>query len=226
MLFKETVEKDTLSILETLQQDEKLSNFHLVGGTALALMLGHRISIDLDLFSPAPFDTEQLLEYLSKKYEFVRLSPLARMSKVILQGKIKNVKVDWVLNAYPFVENAKTIEGVRMFSLKDIAAMKLIAIADSGKRLKDFVDIAYLSTVLSFNEMLDAFGRKYNVDLERAILGITYFSDIDFSAKIDLIDASYRFEPINERLYDMKYNPDKIYPDFPIKKNQPKKRNI
>jgi len=219
MLFKETVEKDTLSILETLQKDEKLSNFYLVGGTALALMLGHRISIDLDLFSPVSFDTRQLLKHLSENYEFVRLSPHAQLSKVILQGKIKNVKVDLVVNAYPFVEKPKTIEGVRMYSLKDIAAMKLIAIADSGKRLKDFVDIAYLSTVMSFNEMLDAFGRKYNVDLERAILGITYFSDIDFTTKIDLIDATFRFEPIIERLYDMKRHPDKVYPNFPIKKS-------
>jgi len=111
MLFKETVEKGTLSILETLQQDEKLSNFYLVGGTALALMLGHRISIDLDLFSPTTFDT----------------------------------------------------------------------------------------------------------------VGLTYFSDIDFTAKIDLIDATYRFEPINERLHDMKRYPDKVFPDFPIKKNHPQK---
>ena len=220
MLFKETVEKDTLSILETLQKDEQLANFYLVGGTALALMLGHRISIDLDMFSPVSFDTEQLLKYLSEKYEFVRLSPLAQLSKVILQGKIKDVKVDWVVNAYPFVECPQTTEGIRMYSLKDIAAMKLIAIADSGKRLKDFVDIAYLSTMMSFNEMLDAFVKKYKVDLQRAILGLTYFSDIDFTANIDLIDATYRFEPINERLHDMKRHPDKIFSDFPIKKNK------
>ena len=76
---------------------------------------------------------------------------------------------------------------------------------------------------MSFNEMLDAFVKKYNVDLNRAILGLTYFSDIDFTAKIDLIDATYRFEPINERLHDMKRNPDKVYPDFPIKKITHKK---
>jgi hypothetical protein len=96
--------------------------------------------------------------------------------------------------------------------------MKLIAIADTGNRLKDFVDIAYLSTILSFNEMLDAFQKKYHVEKERAILGLTFFSDIDFETKIDLIDATYHFEPINERLHDMKRHPDKIYPDFPIKK--------
>jgi len=219
MLFKETVEKDTLSILDTLQKDENLSNFYLVGGTALALNLGHRKSIDLDMFSPQPFDTEKLLKYLSEKYEFVRLFPFAKLSKVILQGKIKDVKTDWVVNPYPFVENPETIEGIRLYSLKDIAAMKLTAIADSGKRLKDFVDVAYLSTIMSFNEMLNAYEKKYNVDKERANLGLTYFSDIDFTTKIDMIDATYRFEPINERLHDMKRYPNKVFTDFPLKKN-------
>jgi len=219
MLFKETVEKDTLSILDTLQKDENLSNFYLVGGTALALILGHRKSIDLDMFSPKPFDTEQLLKYLSEKYEFVRLSPFAKLSKVILQGEIKNVKTDWVVNPYPLVENPETIEGIRLYSLKDITAMKLTAIVDSGKRLKDFVDVAYLSTIMSFNEMLNAYEKKYNVEKERARLGLTYFSDIDFSTKIDLIDAIFCFEPINERLHDMKRYPNKVFTDFPLKKN-------
>jgi len=219
MLYKETVEKDTLSILETLQKDENLSNFYLVGGTALSLNLGHRKSIDLDMFSPTPFDTVQLLMYLSEKYEFVRLFPFAKLSKVILQGKIKDVKTDWVVNPYPFVENPETIEGIRLYNLKDIAAMKLTAIADSGKRLKDFVDVAYLSIIMSFNEMLNAYEKKYNVGKERALLGLTYFSDIDFSTKIDLIDATYRFEPIRERLYDMKRYPNKVFTVFPIKKS-------
>jgi len=219
MLFKETVEKDTLSLLETLQKDEKLTNFYLVGGTALALHLGHRKSIDLDMFSPTSFDTEQLLEHLSEKYRFVRINPFAKLSKKLIQGKIDDVKVDWVVNPYPFVDYPETIEKIRMYHLKDIAAMKLKVIADTGSRLKDFVDIAYLSTVLSFNQMLNAYGKKYNIEKERAILSLTYFSDIDFSIKIDLIDATYHFEPINERLQDMKCYPDKIFSDFPIKKN-------
>ena len=219
-LLKNTVEKDTFSLLEMLQQDEKLSNFYLVGGTALALNLGHRYSIDLDLFSPTSFDTAEFLQYLTEKYEFVRLSQSMQLSKVILQGKIKDVKVDLVVNAYPFVEEPVKIEGVRMYSLKDIAAMKLIAIADSGKRLKDFVDVAYLSTVMSFRQMIEAFVKKYNVNWDRVVRSLTYYGDIKFDEKIDLIDAVYSFEPISERLHDMKRNPDKIYPDFPIRKTK------
>ena len=216
MLQKNTVEENTFRILKLLHEDENLTGFYLVGGTALALKIGHRRSIDLDLFSPEPFDTQALAEYLLNKYGFENAYPKSK-SKLILQGFIDNVRVDWVVNKYPFVENPETIEGIRLYGLKDIAAMKLIAIADTGSRLKDFVDIAYLSTIMSFNEMLDAFEKKYNVDLDRAILGLTYFSDIDFTTPIDLINASFRFEPINERLHDMKRHTDKVFPDFPIK---------
>jgi hypothetical protein len=105
-----------------------------------------------------------------------------------------------------------------MYSLKDIAAMKLIVIANTGTRLKDFVDVAYLSATMSFYEMLDAVGKKYNTDFDRVILGLTYFSDIDFKSEIDLIDAKYRFEPIKKRLLDMKLYPSKVFKNFPIKK--------
>jgi len=218
MLQKNTVEINTFRILKTLQEDENLLDFYLVGGTALALKIGHRRSIDLDLFSPVPLDTQALTEYLSKKYDFEKAYP-DRISKVILQGFIEDVRVDWVFNPYPFVVNPETIEGIRLYSLKDIAAMKLIAIADTGTRLKDFVDIAYLSIIMSLNEMFDAFVKKYNVEKERAWLGLTYFSEIDFTTKIDMIDATYRFEPINERLHDMKRYPNKVFTDFPLKKN-------
>ena len=219
MLQKNTVEENTFRILKVLQKDENLNGFYLVGGTALALKIGHRRSIDLDFFSPEPFDTFSLSDYLSEKYGFVK-SNQASKSKVILQGFIEDVKTDWVVNNYPFAENPETIEGIRLYSLRDIAAMKLIAIADTGSRLKDFVDVAYLSAIMSLNEMLDAYEKKYNIDKVRVILGITYFSDIDYTTKIDLIDAAYRFEPIRERLHDMKHNPDKVYPDFPIKKTK------
>jgi hypothetical protein len=218
MLQKNTVEENTFRILKVLQEDENLTGFYLVGGTALALKMGHRRSIDLDLFSPTPFDTQELTEYLSKQHGFEKTYP-NRMSKVILQGFIENVRVDWVVNKYPFVENPELIEGIRLYSLKDIAAMKLTAIADTGSRLKDFVDVAYLSTIMSFNTMLDAYEKKYNIEKERAIRSITYFPEIDFDTKIDLIGATYRFDPVDARLHDMKRNPDKVFRDFPIKKS-------
>jgi predicted nucleotidyltransferase component of viral defense system len=64
MLYTRTVSNKTLELLKQMMQDQILANFVLVGGTALSLQIGHRISIDLDLFSINPFDANQLGEYL------------------------------------------------------------------------------------------------------------------------------------------------------------------
>ncbi len=70
MLQKNTIQESTLELLKELQKSKLLKNFHLAGGTSLALQIGHRMSIDLDLFSQNDFDTNYLLEYLENKFNF------------------------------------------------------------------------------------------------------------------------------------------------------------
>jgi hypothetical protein len=69
MLHYETVEKPTLDLLKKLMNDNLLKDFNLVGGTALALRLGHRKSIDIDLFTNHPFDVRNLTEHLQEAYQ-------------------------------------------------------------------------------------------------------------------------------------------------------------
>mgnify|MGYP002511621548 CR=1 FL=1 len=71
MLYKETIEPKTLELLIDLQKEPLLSTFNLVGGTALALHLGHRKSIDLDFFTSESFDLEEVKMMLIKKYDFI-----------------------------------------------------------------------------------------------------------------------------------------------------------
>ena len=127
----------TLELLVTLQQDEELSSFFLVGGTALALQIGHRFSVDLDLFTQNPFDTQSLSDSLASKYDF----KISSVSKNTLLGVVNSVKVDFLTHAYPLVNPILEIEGLRLASVEDIGAMKLNAIAHSGQRLKDFIDV-------------------------------------------------------------------------------------
>ena len=70
MLHQETVSPATLGLIKTLQADSMLKGFLLVGDTALSLQLGHRISIDIDLFTQDEFDSTELLEYLEQTYSF------------------------------------------------------------------------------------------------------------------------------------------------------------
>ena len=87
MLRTETVERDTFELLKTLMSDVKLTNFNLVGGTALALYMGHRNSIDLDLFSQQEFNFSEMEKYLNRTYDFVNKN-ITRKSEVTLIGFI------------------------------------------------------------------------------------------------------------------------------------------
>ena len=166
----------TWDILVNLQSDSALKDFFLVGGTSLALQIGHRLSIDLDLFTLNEIDTNFLNQYLQKNYAFF----LSAVEPNTLLGFIEEVKVDFITHAYPLVEPLLIEEGVRLASLMDIAAMKLNAIALSGQRLKDFIDLYYLLEKLSLNTMLKAYEIKYpQSNLLIALKAISYFEDID-----------------------------------------------
>lgn len=69
MLHEETVERETLALIRRLSGDDFLKNFVLVGGTALSLQLGHRKSIDIDLFTPRPFIADSVVKHLVTMYK-------------------------------------------------------------------------------------------------------------------------------------------------------------
>jgi len=140
MLHKETVDAGTLDLIKRLMGDTELKDFFLVGGTALSLQIGHRISIDIDLFSEKEFDTSRLKKYLEDNYQ---LSDSKSIKNGVF-GFINDIKIDILTHAYPQCRPLEVIEGIRMSSLEDIGAMKLNAIAQSGERKKDFIDMYFL----------------------------------------------------------------------------------
>jgi len=211
MLQTQTVKEKTFGLLKTLMDDEKLNQFYLVGGTALALYMGHRESIDLDLFSQQLFDVEELKVYLIREYNF----RVDKQSDATLIGSIDFVKVDCIKYNYPLAEHTQEYDGIRMYSMPDIAAMKLTAISQSGRRLKDFVDVAFMSTQMSLDNMLNAFRIKFpNTNVISAVKGLTYFDDIDFSAEVNLINGVFKWKKIEKRLFEMIKNPEKIFPQM------------
>ena len=88
MLQKTVTPKEIFKLLERLMQDPVLENFNLAGGTAIALHLGHRRSIDLDLFSTKDFNALKLESYLIDKYDFI----VDFKEKNTLKGSIENIK--------------------------------------------------------------------------------------------------------------------------------------
>ena len=96
MLQKETVQPTTLELIKKLQHDKNLNDFFLVGGTALALQIGHRTSDDIGLFTNQPFDSNKLTEYLEINYQM----SVHYLHNKTLKGFINNVLVDLITHNY------------------------------------------------------------------------------------------------------------------------------
>jgi hypothetical protein len=211
MLQTTTVEKETLKLLKVLMSDEMLSDTYLVGGTALALCLGHRKSVDLDLFGMNDHNP-LLLPYLKSTYDFKEL----RLAENTIVGKICDIKTDFISYKYPLIDEPIIEEGIRLYSLADISAMKLLAIRDTGSRLKDFVDIACLSTKMSCRTMLDNFDKKYkNTNPLSPLKALLYHDDFQFD-RVVMINGNFSWKLIQGRLTELVKDIDKVFDTLPI----------
>ncbi len=208
MLHSETVEARTLDLIKRLMQDEELKNFRLVGGTALSLCMGHRISIDIDLFTNQDFDAPKLYERLQNYYKGEKL----RAIKNGVFGLIDDIKIDLIAHQYPWLKPVNEIEGIRMASLEDIGAMKVHAIVQSGSRFKDFVDVYYLLEHLSNKELIDTYQKKYpDTNPVLAQNALIYFSDIDFDIPVNLMEKKLDWNKIARRLQIANLDNEKLF---------------
>jgi len=139
---------------------EELKDFRLVGGTALSLMLGHRKSIDIDLFTATYIKSEDLLQTMKKYYPRQEIRDIAFGVKMYLQlGSDQELKVDLMCNEEyirPYIEE----EGIRIAHIEDIAAMKLEAIT-TRKEKKDYWDLAEILSRYSLKEMTEFYKERY-----------------------------------------------------------------
>ncbi len=139
------------------------------------MRLGHRISVDIDLFTPIEFDSEQLSLAIQKHETLYQLRIMPNTVNAVAEG----VKIDCIAHRYNQLETIETIDNIRFYSLRGIAAIKLSAIGGRGAR-KDFYDVTALLEVISFSEMLNCFERKYpNADTFHTIRSLSYFEDAD-----------------------------------------------
>ncbi len=209
MLQKKTVTAETLALTKRLMADPRLNDFILVGGTALALTIGHRKSIDIDLFTVNPFDAPNVAAILEKEYgaEFIKIG------KGGINCFINGIKTDLISHRYPMIEPAETIEGIRICSMTDLAAFKLHAIANTGSRIKDFIDIHFMLEKMPLFQMYAAYERKYypNTSREMASLALRDHSRIDFKEPVMLFGENLDWPKISSRLLDAIERPGKIF---------------
>jgi predicted nucleotidyltransferase component of viral defense system len=177
-------------------QKKYLNSFVLVGGTALALQLGNRESIDLDMFSTADFSANEVLSSLLNDYQIVVNNQLTQK----LISTINQVKVDFIKFHYPFIRPFVVIENIRMASVEDIAAMKLDAITGRGSK-KDFYDLYFLLQQFSIDDLFSFYIEKYpHQTTFHVIRSLTYFEDAEIQPNPIVFDKTITWEVVKHKI--------------------------
>jgi len=186
-----------------------MKDAYLVGGTACALQLGHRISVDLDFFTPKEFDTKELIYSLKKIGKF----KLEKQSWGTILGTLEGIKFNLFVYKYPVLFPFKSIFDVNILDLRDIAAMKIDAISTRGIK-RDFIDLYFICQKgISLSKILSFYNRKYGALASNIIhiqKSLVYFIDAEATAmpkmlkKINWDDVKKYFEDEVKRLVKFK----------------------
>lgn len=175
MLHYAAIHPETLQLLKKLQRIDFLKDYRLVGGTSLALQIGHRISVDLDLFAHTDTEVTTIPEHIMHLGEIT----IANQSRSVLNVFIDEIKVDFVAYRYPFIKPTSTTDGLRLAAPEDVAAMKLAAITGRGSR-KDFVDLYFLLQDYSLPELFEFYHVKFPDGNDFLVYkSLTYFEDAE-----------------------------------------------
>ena len=177
--------------------------FYLAGGTALSLQIGHRTSVDFDFFTPKHFDSTILYNKLEEKFR----ENIKKISeeKDTLFININNVDISFFWYKYPLVSETTTFEGISLASLKDISAMKLLAITHRPVK-RDYIDICFLLRSFELRKIFSFAEQKYpNFNDYLALRALTYFDDIKESETkrpIKILKDSFSWDKARKTIFE------------------------
>lgn len=185
-IYRNTVSDELWRILSELMDLDIMEPFRLVGGTSLSLVLGHRKSVDIDLFTDVKYgsiDFEAIDLQFRKSFQYVQ--PVCTGDSVFgknyFLGRSKEgaVKVD-LYYTDSFIRPEICFENIRLSQPEDIAAMKLEVVGNTGRK-KDFWDLHELLDHFSVSQMLDFYEERYPYNYSRAeiLRKLTDFSEAD-----------------------------------------------
>lgn len=138
-MFWNVIDQTRQSVLKQVLESDPVPDSYLAGGTALALLLGHRESIDFDWFTPTSFSPEQIESILSPIGQLM----ISEAKSNTFHGIFNGVQVTWLYYPRPLLDNLIVSDDLPLFkmaSLFDIGVMKLIAASQRGAK-KDFIDL-------------------------------------------------------------------------------------
>ena len=174
---REVITASTEATLRTLRDAHIVDRFYLAGGTGLALQFGHRLSLDLDFFATVQFDEETLLQRVHTLEEF----SLVAKAPHTLHTTIGETKVSFLGYTYPVLFPEVRFLEVAVADLRDIACMKVSAIASRGTK-RDFIDLYVSAQRFGLTEVLQLFDRKYaqtHYSRIHILKSLTFFGDAE-----------------------------------------------
>lgn len=184
-MFSQAISQDTLRGLKKLGNNDVLGSAYLAGGTSLALQLGHRLSLDLDFFTPDVFEELTIENKLKKSGKFER----ERLDWRTVLGIFEKVKFSYFFYEYPLVSDTILFENVPLAQPPDIAVMKLQAISDRGAR-RDFIDMYFMKDLFTLEQVFEWYDIKFGKAEERKyqlLKGLQYFEDAEAEVMPDML---------------------------------------
>ncbi len=188
-MFTKALLPNTLRAIKLASKIGTVQKGYLAGGTALALHLGHRISVDLDFFTKEEFDEKVLSQNLKKLPEFKEEGTAWRT----VWGSIGDTKFSLFYYKYPLIKKTFTFEGIQILQKEDIAAMKVHALENRGTK-RDFVDLYFLAKEFSLEQMLKFYDQKYGVLKEHLYI---ILRSMDYFAEAEIEDIPNMLIPIS-----------------------------
>jgi len=200
-MFKNILTNTQVELLGLIKEFNK--QFYLVGGTAIALQIGHRRSIDFDLFSDKPLDTLNIIRRI--KREGYRIDATFEENPEELTMVINGVKITYLEYPFNIIPSVGLDDTIKMPDLKTLAAMKAYSLGRRSK-WKDYVDLYFIfKSCLNLEEVSqkarEIFGGGFNERLFREQL--CYFEDIDFSEGIEYVVDEVSIEVIKNFLINI-----------------------
>lgn len=198
-MYWNTVNPLLQQALVQLMELPELQPFRLVGGTALSLQHGHRISVDIDLFTDADYGSidfehlEQVLSGLFAHLEKVSSGPVGMGRSYFLGTDPEStIKLDLFYTTDPFMQDILTVEGIRMATTEEIIAMKVDVIQRGGRK-KDFFDLYELLPHYPIARMLElhALRYPYSHDPTLIVTNFTRFEDADIDFEPECLRGRY-----------------------------------
>ena len=186
---------DILPAFAFLKED-----FYLAGGTALALQIGHRDSVDFDFFCKKDIDTKKLFDLLKDKlgkHKILKTQDEINTLSILLDG---DIKISFFAYKYELLNEIIKTNYLQIASLEDIACMKLSAITSRATN-KDYIDLYYILQKIKLSDLLEKVNKKFSdLDINLILKSLTYFDDIQIQPIVFRNDNFVDFEEVKKTI--------------------------